>query len=102
MNTTPPLTTAKLGSTRCVGCEKLFTKTPDMETVETVTEISDGWGTSPSGKMYRRLGRHKVTRLWHAACLTSFREQCEENARQADAHRQRDLDELRKAMGISA
>lgn len=93
-----PLTSAKLGSTRCVGCEKLFTKTPELETVATVANVSDGYGTSPSGKTYRRLGRHDVTRLWHTTCLADFEASNEAYRQRVAADNQALVERMRAAI----
>lgn len=72
MTTAPPLTTAKLGSTRCVGCEKLFAKTPDMPVVDTVANIPNTGRVDSTGSRHRGIGTHEVTRRWHESCLTDF------------------------------
>lgn len=81
-----PLTTAALGSTRCVGCEQPFTD-DGRQIVEREAEVSDGWGRSPSGQPYRRLGYHTVTRRWHADCLTQTEAWIQQERDRADQDR---------------
>lgn len=67
-----PLTTAKLGSTRCVGCERLFTATPDMPVTETEAQVENQGRIDSIGQRHRGIGTHVVTRRWHTACLEEF------------------------------
>ena len=60
-----PLTWKKLGSTRCVGCEKLFT--PDAEIVE--IKATDYAGGRPGYSANRPV---RVRKRWHATCLEDF------------------------------
>ena len=62
-----PLTRKKLGSTRCVGCEKRFTDTPDAEVVE--REATDYAGGRPGYSASRPV---KVMRRWHVACIEAW------------------------------
>lgn len=67
-----PLTTAKLGSVRCVGCEKRFADTPDLPVTETEAQVENRGRIDSIGQLHRGIGTHAVTRLWHAACLAEF------------------------------
>lgn len=64
---TAPLTWKKLGSTRCVGCEKLFAATSDTPVTE--TEATDYAGGRRNYSANRPV---RVRRRWHTECLADF------------------------------
>lgn len=78
-----PLTWKKLGSTRCVGCEKRFTDSPDAEIVE--REATDYTGGRPGYSANRPV---RVTRRWHAVCLEAFERSNQRLRDQVEADRQ--------------
>ena len=77
-----PLTWRKLGSTRCVGCERLFTEDP-RPIVE--TEATDYTGARPGYSASRPV---KVMRRWHADCLAEFEAANQRYRDQVEADRQ--------------
>lgn len=88
MSTPAPLTRTAHGSTRCVGCSKKFTDTPDMPT--TATEVTQyGWsGVDSAGQFRRSLTPHTVTRLWHTECRARSEAQAQESRDRAEEYRQ--------------
>ena len=77
------MTWKKLGSTRCVGCEKLFTDQPDAEIVE--LEATDYAGGRPGYSANRPV---RVTRRWHAVCVEAFERGNRQLRDQVEADRQ--------------
>lgn len=89
MSGSAPLTTAALGSTRCVGCEKRFAVTPDLEVIEVVGQVENRGRVDSVGSRHRGHGTHAEARRWHRTCLEDFearnaayREQVREDQRQ--------------------
>lgn len=91
----PPLTWKKLGSTRCVGCERLFTDDPRPSVETEATELT-------GGRPYYKANRPVlVTRLWHAACLAEFEESNARYRAQIDAENRVLADEIRAHQKVS-
>jgi hypothetical protein len=90
-----PLTTARLGSTHCVGCEQRLVEADDI----TVTE-----GTEPVRNRYGGFsdGRHRpVSRRWHTACLEDFDERQLALRAQVAEDRRNMVREMGRAAGMS-
>ncbi len=91
----PQLTWKKLGSTRCVGCEKNFVDTPDLAVVE--SEATDYTGGRPGYSANRPV---QVMRRWHVDCLEKFEASNEECRRLAREDRERMANTLSAAAGL--
>lgn len=79
----PPLTTNAFGSTRCPGCEKRFTDTPDLPVTD--VEATEAYTRKGSVSLGESL---QVTRRWHPVCLeatNAWIAKVREDARQQQA-----------------
>lgn len=88
---TAPLTWKKLGSTRCVHCEKRFTETPDLRVIE--REATDYTG---GRKFYSANRPVQVMRRWHSECLKEFEAANAAYRWQVEADNLRVVEELRQ------
>jgi hypothetical protein len=99
MNRPAPLTKAAYGSTRCPSCEKRFADTPRPTVDIEGTEENRGRIDS-IGQRHRGIGRHAVTRRWHADCLSEFEAQNEAYRRQVAADQEETARAICAAAGL--
>lgn len=92
---TAPLTWKKLGSTRCVGCEKRFTETPNLAITET-----EGVDYTGGRQFYSANRPVRVMRRWHTKCLNEFEKSNEEYRAQVEADRQAMIEQLRTGQDL--
>jgi len=69
----PPPPSNAHGRTRCPGCSKRFTDTPDMPTTEIEGSVENRGHVSSAGFYHHGIGRHAVTITWHTEHLDDFR-----------------------------